>query len=79
MLAASVGEALAGRAIGAQALRDLAQLRAFLGSKASSPVLDAPWTPVFVAVIWLLHPWLGVLALVGARACCSRSRSPTSS
>jgi ATP-binding cassette, subfamily C, type I secretion system permease/ATPase len=65
VLAASVGEALAGRAIGAQALRDLAQLRAFISSEGVFPILDAPWTLAFIAVIWLLHPWLGVLALLG--------------
>jgi ATP-binding cassette subfamily C protein/ATP-binding cassette subfamily C exporter for protease/lipase/ATP-binding cassette subfamily C protein EexD len=66
VLAASVGEALAGRATGAQPLRDLAQLRAFISSESVLPVLDAPWTLVFIAVIFLLHPWLGVLALLSA-------------
>jgi ATP-binding cassette subfamily C protein/ATP-binding cassette subfamily C exporter for protease/lipase/ATP-binding cassette subfamily C protein EexD len=66
VLAASVGEALAGRAIGAQALRDLAQLRAFISSEGVFPILDAPWTVAFIAVIWLLHPWLGVLAFLAA-------------
>ena len=28
--------------------------------------LDAPWMPVFIAVIWLMHPVLGWLALAGA-------------
>ena len=66
VLAASLADALAGRAIGAQALRDLAQLRSFLGSQGIVPILDAPWTPLFVVVIWLLHPWLGGLALASA-------------
>ena len=66
VLAASLGEALAGRAIGAQPLRDLAQLRGFISSENVFPILDAPWTLAFIAVIWLLHPWLGVLALLGA-------------
>jgi ATP-binding cassette subfamily C protein/ATP-binding cassette subfamily C exporter for protease/lipase/ATP-binding cassette subfamily C protein EexD len=66
VLAASLGEALAGRAIGAQPLRDLARLRAFISSESVLPILDAPWTVVFIAVIWLMHPWLGVLALLGA-------------
>ena len=66
VLAASLAETLTGRAIGAQPLRDLAQLRGFIGSDAVVPILDAPWTLVFVAVIWLLHPWLGMLALASA-------------
>ena len=66
VLAASLGEALAERPVGAQPLRDLAQLRAFLSSESVFPVLDAPWTLVFIAAIWLLHPWLGVLAFLSA-------------
>ena len=66
VLEASVGETLAGRPIGAQAMGDLAQLRGFINSQAIFPIFDAPWTPLFVAVIWLLHPWLGALALVSA-------------
>src|SRR5262245_59182914 len=66
VLKASVGETLAGRPIGGQAMGDLAQLRGFINSQSIVPVFDAPWTPVFVAVTWLLHPWLGMLALVSA-------------
>jgi PrtD family type I secretion system ABC transporter len=66
VLKASVGETLAGRPIGGQAMGDLAQLRGFINSQSIVPIFDAPWTPVFVAVIWLLHPWLGMLALVSA-------------
>jgi ABC-type protease/lipase transport system fused ATPase/permease subunit len=63
-LAASIGQALSGRANAGQALRDLAQLRGCISSESVYPIFDAPWTLVFVAVIWLLHPWLGALALV---------------
>jgi ABC-type protease/lipase transport system fused ATPase/permease subunit len=66
VLEASVGETLAGRPVGAQAMADLALLRGFINSQAVFPIFDAPWTPLFVAVIWLLHPWLGILALVSA-------------
>ncbi len=66
VLKASVQETLAGRAIGGQGMSDLAQLRGFINSQAVFPIFDAPWTPVFVAVIWLVHPWLGMLALISA-------------
>ncbi|MGH6905489.1 MAG: type I secretion system permease/ATPase [Geminicoccaceae bacterium] len=66
VFAASVGEALVGRATGGQPLRDLAQLRGFISSESVFPIFDVPWTLVFIAVIWLLHPWLGTLALVSS-------------
>jgi PrtD family type I secretion system ABC transporter len=66
VLAASLADTLAGHPIGAQGLRDLAQLRGFLNSQGVVAIFDAPWMPVFVVVIWLLHPWLGGLALASA-------------
>ena len=73
VLAACLGAALSGRALGAEPLRDLARLRAFISSDSVLPVLDAPWTLVFILVIWLLHPWLGVPRCL-ALSFCSRSR-----
>lgn len=49
-----------------QALRDLAHVRGFLTGSSVFPLLDAPWAPLFVAIVFLLHPVLGVIALVGA-------------
>ena len=49
-----------------QALRDLEAVRQFLTGAGLLALLDAPWAPVFVAVIYLLHPWLGTAALIGA-------------
>lgn len=47
---------------------DVADLRAFLGGDAKLAFLDAPWIPVFIGVIWLLHPLLAAIALAGAVA-----------
>lgn len=49
----------------AQPLRDLAQVRAYLGGAGVNALFDAPWSPIFLAVIWVLNPLLGMFA-VGA-------------
>lgn len=49
-----------------QALRDLAHVRSFLTGSSVFPLLDAPWAPLFVAIVFLLHPVLGLIALIGA-------------
>ena len=49
-----------------QALRDLATFRTFLSGPGIFPVMDAPWTPIFLGVIFMLHPLLGWLSLAGA-------------
>jgi len=61
----SVTGALSGRTNGTQSLRDLSQVRSFI-AQGLSVFFDAPWVPIFVALIWILHPWLGVLALAAA-------------
>lgn len=51
-----------------RALGDLSSLRQFLTGKGLFAYLDAPWTPIFIAVIFLLHPWLGAFATLAALA-----------
>ena len=55
-----------GQESGVQGLRDIAIIRNFLTGSAVFPVLDAPWTPIFLGVVFLLHPMLGWLAVAGA-------------
>jgi PrtD family type I secretion system ABC transporter len=49
-----------------QGLRDLSTFRTFLTGPSIFPILDAPWTPIFIAVTFVLHPVLGWLSLAGA-------------
>jgi PrtD family type I secretion system ABC transporter len=50
----------------ADALRDIAQLRGLLNGAGILALFDAPWLPVYLAVIALMHPTLGFAALLGA-------------
>nr|P23596.1 RecName: Full=Proteases secretion ATP-binding protein PrtD [Dickeya chrysanthemi]AAA63634.1 prtD [Dickeya chrysanthemi]CAA37342.1 prtD [Dickeya chrysanthemi] len=47
------------------ALTDLTLLRQFITGNALFAFFDVPWFPLFLLVLFLLHPWLGMLALGG--------------
>ncbi|WP_439111826.1 type I secretion system permease/ATPase [Lentibacter sp.] len=49
----------------ALALRDLEAVQRLLTSPALMALFDLPFTPIFIFGIFLFHPWLGVLALIG--------------
>ena len=51
-----------------QPLRDLDQIRAFLSGIGPTAFLDMPWMPMFLIVLFLFHPVIGMTALVGASA-----------
>ena len=51
---------------GLQPIRDLDQIRQFLGSPGPGALFDLPWMPFYVAVCFLFHPWIGIAAAGGA-------------
>ncbi|MGF6258893.1 type I secretion system permease/ATPase [Ensifer sp. LBL] len=55
-----------------QSLRDLAELRSFLTTSAVSAPLDAAWSPIFLGVLFALHPMFGLLGAVSIAllVCC---------
>ena len=51
-----------------QPLRDLDQVRAFLSGAGPTAFLDMPWAPLFLIVLFLFHPAIGIIATCGAGA-----------
>ena len=67
VLSGAVADALRmGGGVSAQGLRDLAKVRQYVGSPGIMPLFDAPWAPVFLAIIFLIHPVLGWIGAGGA-------------
>ena len=46
-------------------LRDLEAVQRFMSSPVLFAIFDMPWTPVFIAAIFMFHPWLGWFAFAG--------------
>lgn len=57
---------LDGQAGQERSLRDLDTLRGFAASPAAAIPFDLPFVPLFLAVLFLLHPWLGWATVAGA-------------
>src|SRR5690554_5978793 len=50
----------------AQPLSDLTGLRQFLTGNGLFAFFDAPWLPIYIAVMFLFHPWYGWVAVASA-------------
>ncbi|WP_426437746.1 type I secretion system permease/ATPase [Bradyrhizobium genosp. P] len=54
------------RSEGLQPLRDLDNVRSFLGSMGPGAFFDLPWLPFYMAICFAFHWLLGLTALIGA-------------
>ena len=75
---------IGGKGDGSQPIRDLDAVRGFLSGAGPSAFFDLPWLPVYLAICFLFHPYIGLTALGGAviligltAATELRTRSPT--
>jgi len=51
-----------------QPLRDLDAVRSFLASQGPVALFDLPWVPIYLAICFLFHPVIGLVALGGSLA-----------
>ena len=48
------------------ALKDIDKVREFMTGQGILAFFDAPWVPLFLALCFAFHPWLGIVATIGA-------------
>jgi ATP-binding cassette subfamily C protein len=67
VLEAAISQALSGQGREpGQAVRDLGEVHGFLSSPAASAPLELLWSPLFLLVLFLLHPLYGAIAIGSA-------------
>ncbi|EAS43687.1 type I secretion system permease/ATPase [Photobacterium profundum] len=66
LLADSIRQSSKQNRVSKQGLQDLAELRNFLVSPSTSAIFDIPWIPIFLIILFMLHPYIGAIALVGS-------------
>src|SRR3990170_673494 len=54
------------RGDGIQPLRDLDSVRSFLSSLGPIALFDLPWIPIYLAICFAFHTYIGLTALIGA-------------
>ena len=66
LLNASITNTARGEANDVQSLRDLGTLRGFFSGQAVTTFFDLPLAPLFILIVFIIHPWLGVVNIIGA-------------
>lgn len=51
---------------GANVLQRFTQLKTFLTSNSIYSIMDVPWIPLFIGVLFLMNPIVGLVAVIGA-------------
>jgi ATP-binding cassette subfamily C protein len=57
---------IGGKSEGTQPIRDLDTVRAFLSGSGPVALFDLPWMPIYLAICFLFHTYIGLTALGGA-------------
>ncbi len=57
---------IGGKSEGAQPIRDLDTVRTFLSGAGPVALFDLPWMPIYLAICFLFHTYIGFTALAGA-------------
>lgn len=68
VLASSLERAAAAGGEGSQGMRDVAELRRLTTDPGLVALFDLPWVPVYLALMVVLHPLLGMIGIAGAFA-----------
>jgi ABC-type protease/lipase transport system fused ATPase/permease subunit len=64
--AKSVASAAVRQTLGAgQVLRDFQTVKIFVTSTGLNTIFDAPWTIAYIIVLYLIHPYMGNIAVIG--------------
>jgi len=68
VLTATMDRAIKGAPPTSQTLRDFDTFRQFVTGPGIHAIFDLPWAPIYILVIFILHPYLGLFAFVSAIA-----------
>lgn len=67
LLHASIAHSIKrGNRRGANVLQQFTQIKTFLTSNSIYSIMDVPWIPLFMAVLFLMNPIVGIVAIFGA-------------